>query len=74
MYYAICLVICNMQTKGGKGGREGGEYIQYIPRFTYSTFCPVSVITMGEGGGWEKRGRGGLERWGARERATESIV
>jgi len=55
------------------GGREGGEYIQYIPRFTYSTFCPVSVITMGEGG-WEKRGRGGLERWGARERATESIV
>jgi hypothetical protein len=24
MYYAICLVICNMQTKGGNGGR-GGE-------------------------------------------------
>jgi hypothetical protein len=45
MYYAICLVICNMQTKDRNGGREGGEYIRYIPRFTYSTFCPVSVIT-----------------------------
>ncbi len=25
MYYEICLVICNMQTKGGNMGREGGE-------------------------------------------------
>ena len=41
------------------GGREGGEYIQYIPRFTYSTFCPVSVITMGKGGGEQgERGAG----------------
>ena len=27
MYYAICLVICNMQTKGGNGGR--GERVQH---------------------------------------------
>jgi hypothetical protein len=41
------------------GGREGGEYIQYIPRFTYSTFCPVSVITMGGGGGVGEEGERG---------------
>jgi hypothetical protein len=25
IYYAICLVICNMQTKGGKGGGRGSS-------------------------------------------------
>jgi hypothetical protein len=25
MYYAICLVKCNMQTKGGNGGEGGGR-------------------------------------------------
>jgi hypothetical protein len=63
-----------MQTKGGKGGEGGGRVYSVYSEVYILYILPCVCYYYGWGGGWEKRGRGGLERWGARERATESIV
>ncbi len=68
MYYAICLVICNMQTKGGNGRR--GERLQHSSVCSMLACCtadPSSNPGSALQGGF-------LLRESNIERGTESIL